>query len=44
VQASGSLDQNQASTSTQVQDQQQVASTSSQPNVQTSASNQVQIL
>jgi hypothetical protein len=44
VQASGSHDQNQASTSgTQVQDQ-QVASTSSQPNNQPSASNQVHVL
>jgi uncharacterized protein (DUF2336 family) len=40
VQASGSHDQNQASSSSQVQDQQQVASLSSQP----SASNQVQVL
>jgi hypothetical protein len=40
VQASGSHDQNQASTSgAQVQDQQQVASSSSQPNDQPSASN-----
>jgi hypothetical protein len=43
VQASGSHDQNQASSSSQVQDQ-QVASTSSQPNNQPSASNQVQVL
>jgi hypothetical protein len=44
VQASGSHDQNQASTSgAQVQDQ-QVASSSSQPNEQSSASNQVQVL
>jgi hypothetical protein len=40
VQSSGSHDQHQASSSSQVQDQQQVASTSSQP----SASNQVEIL
>jgi hypothetical protein len=40
VQASGSYDQNQSSSSFQVQDQQQVASSSSQP----SASNQVQVL
>jgi hypothetical protein len=40
VQAIGSHDQNQASTSdAQVQDQQQVASSSSQPNDQPSASN-----
>jgi hypothetical protein len=40
VQASGSHGQNQASTSgAQVQDQQQVASSSSQPNDQPSASN-----
>ena len=45
VQASGSHDQNQASTSgAQVQDQQQVASSSPQPNDQPSASNQVQVL
>jgi hypothetical protein len=45
VQASGSLDQNQASTNdAQVKDQQQVASSSSQPNDQPSASNQVQVL
>ena len=45
VQASGSHDQNQASTSDdKEQDQQQVASTSSQPNEQSSASNQVQVL
>jgi hypothetical protein len=43
VQASGSHDQNQASSSSQVQDQ-QVASTSSQPNNQPSARNQVQVL
>ena len=44
VQASGSHDQNQASTSDgKVQDQ-QVASTSSQPNEKSSASNQVQVL
>jgi hypothetical protein len=42
VQASGSHDQNQASTSDdKVQDQQQMASSSSQPNEQSSASNQV---
>jgi hypothetical protein len=40
VQASGSHDQNQASSS-QVQDQQQVASTSSLPNDQSNASNQM---
>jgi hypothetical protein len=40
MQASGSHDQNQASTSDdKVQDQQQVASSSSQPNEQQSASN-----
>ena len=45
MQASGSHDQNQASSSgAQVQDQQQVASSSSQPNAQPSASNQVQVL
>ena len=45
VQASGSHDQNQASASNdKEQDQQQVASTSSQPNDQPSASNQVQML
>jgi transposase InsO family protein len=55
VQASGSLDQNQASSSSQVQNQQvassssqeqnqQVASSPSQPNIQPSASNQVQVL
>ena len=45
VQASGSHDQNQASTSgARVQDLQQVASASSQPNDQPSASNQVQVL
>jgi hypothetical protein len=39
------IDQNQASTSgAQVQDQQQMASSSSQPNDQPSASNQVQVL
>jgi hypothetical protein len=38
VQASGSYDQNQVNSSSQVQDHQQVASTSSQPNVQSSAS------
>jgi hypothetical protein len=39
VQASGSIDQNQASASDdKVQDQQQVASSSSQPNEQSSAS------
>ena len=44
VQVSDSHDQNQASTSgAQVQDQ-QVASSSSQPNNQPSASNQVQVL
>ena len=44
VQASGSHDQNQASTSdAQVKDQ-QVASSSSQPNDQPSVSNQVQVL
>jgi hypothetical protein len=43
VQASGSHDQNQASSSSQVQDQ-RMASTSSQPNGQPSASNQVQVL
>jgi hypothetical protein len=43
VQASGSHDQNQASSSSHVQDQ-QMASTSSQPNDQPSASNQVQVL
>ena len=45
VQASGSHDQVQASASDdKVQDQQQVASSSSQPNNQPSASNQVQVL
>ena len=45
IQASGSYDQNQASTSDdKVQDQQQVANSSSQPNEQSSASNQVQVL
>ena len=45
VQASGSQDQNQASTSgARVQDQQQVAHSSSQPNDQSNASNQVQVL
>jgi hypothetical protein len=43
VQASGSHDQNQASSSYQVQDQQQVDSTSSQLNDQPSVSNQVQV-
>jgi hypothetical protein len=43
VQASGSHDQNQANSSSQVQDQ-QVASASSQPNDQPSASNQVHVL
>jgi hypothetical protein len=43
VQASGSHDQNHASSSSQVQDQ-QVASTSSQPNDQPSTSNEVQVL
>jgi hypothetical protein len=42
VQARGSYDQNQASSSSQVQDQQQVDGTPSQSNVQPSASNQVQ--
>jgi hypothetical protein len=44
VQVSGSYDQNQASLSSQVQDQQQVASTSSLPNDQPSARYQVQVL
>jgi hypothetical protein len=44
VQASGSHSHDQASSSPQVQDQQQVASTSSLPSDQLSASNQVQIL
>jgi hypothetical protein len=45
VQASGSHDQDQASASDdKVQDQQQVACSSSQPNDQSSASNQVQVL
>ena len=45
MQASGSHDQNQASTSDdKVKDQQQVASSSSQLNEQSSASNQVQVL
>ena len=45
MQASGSHDQNQASTSDdKVQDQQQVASLSSQPSDQSNASNQVQVL
>ena len=45
VQASGSNDQIQASTSDgKVQDQQQVASSSSQPSDQSNASNQVQVL
>jgi hypothetical protein len=43
MQASGSHDQNQVSTSSQVQDQ-QVASSSSQPSDQSSASNQIQVL
>ena len=44
VQASGSHDQNQASTSDEKVQDQQVASTSSQPNEKSSASNQVQVL
>ena len=45
VQASGSHDQVQASTSDdKVQDQQQVASSLSQPNDQSNASNQMQVL
>ena len=44
VQASGSNEQNQASSSSQVQDQQQGASTPSQSSDRPSASNQVQIL
>ena len=45
VQASGSYDQNQDSASDdKVQDQQQVASSSSQPNDQSNASNQMQVL
>ena len=45
MQASGSHDQNQASASDDnVQDQQQVAISSSLPNDQQSASNQVQVL
>jgi transposase InsO family protein len=44
VQASGSHDQNQVSSSSQVQNQPQVASTPSQPNDQLSLSNQVKIL
>jgi hypothetical protein len=44
VQVSGSQDQNQASLSSQVQVHQQVASTSSLPNDQPSARNQVQVL
>jgi hypothetical protein len=44
VQVSGSHNQNQASSSSQVQDQQQVACTSSQLNDQLNASNQVQVL
>ena len=45
VQASGSHDQNQASTSDdKVQDQQQVASSLSQPSDQSNVSNQVQVL
>jgi hypothetical protein len=43
VQASDSHDQNQASSSSQVQDQ-QVASTLSPPNDKSNASNQVQVL
>ena len=45
VQASDSHDQNQASTSdNKLQDQQQVASSSSQPSDQSNATNQVQVL
>ena len=45
VQGSGSYDQIQASTSDgKVQDQQQIASSSSQPSDQSNASNQVQVL
>ena len=44
VQASGSRYQNQASTSDHKVQDQQVASSSSQPNDQQSASNQVQVL
>ena len=45
VQTSGSQDQSQASASIdKVQDQQQVASSSSQPNDRSNASNQVQVL
>jgi hypothetical protein len=44
VQVSGSHDQNQASSSSQAQDYQQVSSTSSLPNDQPSARNQVQVL
>jgi hypothetical protein len=44
VQVSGSHDQNQVSSSSQVQDQQQVASTLSQLNDQSNSSNQVQVL
>ena len=45
MQASGSRDQNQASTSDdKMQDQQQVASSSSQSSDQSNASNQVQVL
>jgi hypothetical protein len=44
VQASGSHDQNQASSSSQVQNQPQIASTPSQSSGQPSGSNQVQIL
>jgi hypothetical protein len=44
VQVSGSHDQNQASSSSQARDPQQVASTSSLPNDQPSARNQVQVL
>jgi hypothetical protein len=43
VQASGTLDQNQSCTSSQMQDQ-QVAISSSQPSDQSNASNQVQVL
>jgi hypothetical protein len=44
VQDSGTHDQNQACTLSQVQDQQQVASSSSLPSDQSNASNQVQVL
>jgi hypothetical protein len=44
VQVSGSHDHNQASCSSQAQDHQQVASTSSLPNDQPSARHQVQVL